>query len=132
MVNVEWSHLHSTFNIQHSSFSSVSDLEHDLPKRFPPLQHPMPFRNLFQRQHPIDHGPKPSRLDVSHDLVHLGQATHGRSEDGEELEEDEADVDGGFGAGRGAAGDEAAAAGEGFERALEGLAADVLEDDVDT
>src|SRR5438046_2021832 len=96
---------HSTFNIQHSSFSN---LQNNLPKRLPLLQHPLPLADLIERQHTIDHWTQMSCLDMLHDLVQLGQATHRRAEDGEELEEDEADVDGRLGAAGGAAGDEAA------------------------
>ena len=63
--------------------------------------------------------------------MQFGQAAHRRSEDREELEEDQADVDCCVAAGGRAAGDQPATASEGTERALERLAADVLEDDVD-
>src|SRR4051794_34274893 len=74
---------------------------------------------------------QPSCLHVPHYFVHLGEATHRRAEDGEELEEDQADVERGVAAGGGAAGDQAPAARQDLERLLEGLAADVLENDVD-
>src|SRR5882762_6215497 len=74
---------------------------------------------------------EPASLDELHDLVQLGQTSHRRAEDGEQLEEDQAEVDGDVAAAGGAAGDEAAAFGERAQGTLEGLAADVLDDDVD-
>src|SRR4051794_7318952 len=71
-----------------------------------------------------------SGFDELHDLVELGQAAHRRSEDGEQFEENEAEVDGDVTAAGGAAGNQAAAFCQRAQRALEGLAADVLEDDV--
>src|SRR5438045_2039424 len=70
-------------------------------------------------------------FDVAKDLVELGKTAHGGAEDREELEEDEAEVEHRFAAGRGAARHETASLGERAHGALERLCADVLDDDVD-
>src|SRR5438132_2338788 len=70
-------------------------------------------------------------FDMLHDLGQLGEATHCGAENRQQLEKDQANVDGRFAAGRSAARNETSAFGEALERALERLAADVLEDDID-
>ena len=87
----------------------------------------MPFGDLIQRQDVVDDRTQAPCLNVPHDLVQFGQATHGRAEDREQFEEDEAEVEGDVAAGRRAAGDEASAAGERTDGAIERVGANVLD-----
>src|SRR5438093_49443 len=70
-------------------------------------------------------------FDMFHDLVQLGEATHCGAENRQQLEKNQANVDGRLATGRGAARDETSAFGKALERALERFSADVLEDDID-
>src|SRR5438128_1837377 len=70
-------------------------------------------------------------FDMLDDLVQLGEATHCGAENRQQLEKDQANVDGRLATGRSAARDETSTFGEALERALERFSADVLEDDID-
>src|ERR1019366_7428303 len=81
----------------------LSQFEHNLPERLARFEDAMSFGDLGQGQDAVDDGSEAAGFDELHDLVQFGQASHRRAQDGEQLEEDQAEVDRYF-ASRGRAG----------------------------
>src|SRR5262249_9848385 len=107
-----------------------SGIQNYLPKLFTLLQ-PLVRRSGFaQREAPVDHGFELAGEDMLHHLMKLALGSHERSQEGKLAREEEADIEGGFRAGSGAAGYDLAARLERLHALLPGSFAHVLKNDV--
>src|SRR5260221_14635111 len=80
-----------------------SPFENDLAECLSRFERFVGLGDFLHRLDAIDHWLQPAGFDVAKDLVELGKTAHGGAEDREELEEDEAEVERCFAAGRRAA-----------------------------
>ena len=78
----------------------------------------------------VDDGLEASGEDVAENFVQVAEGSHVGAEDGELAGEEEAEVDFGFGARGGAAGDEGAGGLEGADAFIPGGGTDVFDDDI--